>query len=70
MKYEVKTAMVPLWRRYGLSLEEATAYSGVGRDRLIALADDPRSGVALRNGRKRLFRRKKLDEYIDNAYTL
>lgn len=39
MKYEDKLALVPLWEKVTLSLEEATAFSGLGRDKLIELAD-------------------------------
>ena len=69
MKYEDKVALVHLWHRYGLTLEEATAYSGIGRDRLVRLADDPNCDFVLTIGHKRLFKRKKLDEYVDNAYS-
>ena len=69
MKYEQKLELVPLWHRLGLTLEEATVYSGIGRDRLVRLADDPSCDFVLTIGHKRLFKRKKLDEFIDNAFS-
>lgn len=70
MKYEDKIALVPLWHRSTLTLEEATAYSGLGRNKLIELSDDPNCDFIIWTGRKRLFKRRKLDEFIDNAYSL
>ena len=70
MKYEDKIALVPLWHRCTLTLEEATAYSGLGRNKLIELSDDPNCDFIIWTGRKRLFKRRKLDEFIDNAYSL
>lgn len=70
MKYEDKIALVPLWHRSTLTLEEATAYSGLGRNKLIELSDDPNCDFIVWTGRKRLFKRRKLDEFIDNAYSL
>lgn len=69
MKYEEKIALVPLWHRSALTLEEATAYSGIGRNKLIELADKPDCDFVIWTGRKRLFKRRKLDEFIDNAYS-
>lgn len=69
MKYERKIELVPLWHRATLTLEEAVAYSGIGRDKLIALADEPGCDFVIWTGRKRLFKRRKLDDFIDKAYS-
>ena len=58
MKYEDKIALVPLWHRSALTLEEATAYT-----------EDPNCDFVIWTGRKRLFKRRKLDEFIDNSYS-
>ena len=41
MNYERKLELVPLWHRTTLTLEEATAYTGLGRNKLIDLSDEP-----------------------------
>ena len=69
MKYERKIELVPLWHRATLTLDEAVAYSGIGRDKLIALADEPGCDFVIWAGRKRLFKRRKLDDFIDKAYS-
>lgn len=70
MKYDEKIALVPIWHKSLLSLDEAVAYSGLGRHTLIAFADDPDCKFVLWSGRKRLYKRKKLDEFIDGAYSV
>ena len=70
MKYEDKLALIPLWQESTLSLKEATAYSGLGQDKLIELADNPSCDFIIWVGRKRLFKRKKLDEFIEKAYSI
>ena len=69
MKYEDKIALVPLWHRSALTLEEATAYTGIVRNKLIELSEDPNCDFVIWTGRKRLFKRRKLDEFIDNSYS-
>ena len=69
MKYEEKIALVPLWEKVTLSLEEATAFTGLGRDKLIELADNPDCDFIIWVGRKRLYKRKKLEEFIEKAYS-
>lgn len=70
MKYEDKIALVPLWEKVTLTLDEATAFSGLGRDKLIDLADNPDCDFVLWIGRKRLYKRKKLEEFLEKAYSL
>lgn len=52
-----------------LTLEEAVAYSGIGRNKLIELAEQKDCNFVIWSGRKRLFKRRKLDEFIDQAYS-
>ena len=70
MKYEDKIALVPLWHRSALTLEEATAYTGIGRNKLIELSEDPNCDFVIWTGRKRLFKRKRLEDYVDKLYSV
>lgn len=70
MKYEDKIALVPLWMKTTLTLEEATAYSGVSRNKLVELSDDPDCDFIMWVGRKRLFKRKRLDDFIDRTFSI
>ena len=65
MKYEV-----PIWEKANLTLEEAAVYSGIGQAKLRELSNDENCSFVLWNGTKRLFKRKKLDEFIERAYSI
>ena len=65
MKYEV-----PIWEKSNLTLEEAAAYSCVGINKLRAISDKESCPFVLWNGTKRLLKRKKLDEYLERAYSI
>lgn len=65
MKYEV-----PVWKKANLTLEEAAAYSGIGINKLRNISDKDDCPFVLWIGTKRLLKRKKLDEFIDRAYSI
>lgn len=65
MKYEI-----PLWEKSNLTLEEAAAYSGIGINKLRNISDKDDCPFVLWIGTKRLLKRKKLDEFIDRAYSI
>ncbi len=53
-----------------LSLMEAVAYTGIGRDTLMRLASDPNCKFVLYIGRKRLYKRRLLEEFIESSYSI
>lgn len=67
MRYEEKIALVPVWKKCMLSLEEAVAFTGIGRDRLLELSDQDNCDFVIWSGRKRLFKRKRLEEFIEQG---
>jgi hypothetical protein len=70
MNKENKIKLVPGWEKATLTLEEAIAYSGIGRDKLCKLANRDDCDFILRIGQKRLFKRKKLEEYIEKTISI
>lgn len=70
MNRNEKNELVPVWEKTALTLEEAVAYSGIGRDKLCKLSNREDCDFVLRIGRKRLFKRKKLDEYIEKPFSI
>jgi excisionase family DNA binding protein len=70
MNKEDKFKLVPVWEKATLTLEEAIAYSGIGRDKLCKLANRDDCDFILWIGQKRLFKRKKLDEYIEKTIAI
>lgn len=61
---------VPLWHKRNLSLEEASAYFGIGQTKLKAISDSEDCPFVLWNGTKRLFKREKLEEYLDKMFSI
>lgn len=61
---------VPVWEKANLTLEEAAAYSGIGIHKLRELSDKEDCEFVLWVGTKRLLKRRKLDEYIERAYSI
>lgn len=65
MKFEV-----PISEKATLTLEEAAAYTGIGTQKLRDISNDECCEFVLWNGTKRLFKRKKLEAYLDAAYSI
>ena len=61
---------VPIWERSTLTVEEAAAYSGIGRNKLRSITDDEDCDFVLWLGSKRLIKRKLLDKFIDESYSI
>lgn len=61
---------VPIWQNSNLTVEEAAAYSGIGRNKIRELTDDENCPFVLWVGTKRLIKRLKFDEYISKAYSI
>lgn len=65
MKYEV-----PIYEKANLTLEEASAYSGIGINKLRELSNDKNCPFVLWVGSKRLIKRKLFDSYIEKMYSI
>ena len=65
-----KSRQVPIWQKSNLTLEEAAAYSGIGVNKLRSMTDSDECKFVLWNGTKRLIKRRKLDEYLDKAFSI
>lgn len=61
---------VPVWEKSNLTLEEAAAYFGIGVNKLRELTNSDNCSFVLWCGSKRLIKRKKLDEYLEKAYSI
>ena len=61
---------VPIWEKSNLTVKEAAEYSGIGMNKLRELTDGEDCQFVLWIGTKRLIKRRKLDEYIDKAYSI
>ena len=61
---------VPIWEKYNLTLEEASAYSGIGINKLREMTNAKNCQFVLWVGNKRLIKRKLLDAYIEKTYSI
>jgi len=67
MTKEEKTALVPIWQKCNLTLEEAAAYSGVGVCKLRELSDRKDCPFVLWVGTKRLLKREALAQFLQKV---
>lgn len=61
---------IPVWEKATLTLEEAAVYTGIGMQKLRDISADERCEFVLWNGTKRMFKRRKLEDYLDRAYSI
>ena len=61
---------VPVWEKENLTLEEAAAYSGIGINKLRELSDSDDCKFVLWVGSKRLLKRRSLEQYLEQAYSI
>lgn len=57
---------IPIYQKQNLTIEEASAYFNIGRDKLYELAKNNEKFV-LRNGRIILFKRKIFEKYLEQV---
>ena len=63
----MKQEYVPIWEKCMLTIDEAAEYSNIGKNKLSEMLKDPRCNFVLYVGRKKLVKRKELEEYLSNA---
>ena len=61
---------VPIYEKSNLTLEEAAAYFNIGINKLREMTDSQNCPFVLWVGTKRLIKRKKMDEYLEKAYSV
>ena len=71
MEEEKKKYSVPLWRKYTLTIQEASEYFNIGEKKLRQLVQENNTAdFILNNGVKVLIKRVKFEEYIDGLSCL
>lgn len=61
---------VPIWEKSNLTLEEASAYSGIGVNKLREITNQKNCAFVLWVGSKRLIKRRLLDSYLEKTYSI
>ena len=70
MNKEERYLLVPVWEKSLLTVEEAAAYTNINPFKLRQMSEGEDCEFVLWNGTKRLFKRKKLDEYLEKCFSL
>ena len=65
-----KNVEIPVWEKTLLTLNEASAYTGLGINRLRTIANSHQNELVVWVGSRMMFKRKKLEEYLENAETI
>lgn len=68
--YTPKKKDTPVWEKPLLTIEEANAYSGIGRNKLLELTERKGCKFVVWREKTRIIKREKLDEFIDNAFSI
>ena len=62
---------IPIWEKYSLSIEEASAYYGIGMKRLYSLINNnPDAEFVLEIGAHYRIKRKLFEEFLNAAGTI
>lgn len=60
--------MIPVWKRYSLTITEAADYYHIGENKLRMIADEhPEADFIIMNGNRILIKRQKFEEFLDKA---
>lgn len=67
-KNEIQQNIIPVWKRYVLTITEAAEYYHIGENKLRMIADEhPEADFIIMNGNRILIKRQKFEEYLDRA---
>lgn len=61
---------IPIWEKVTITIDEAVAYSGIGRDKLRFLTEQDDCEFVIWIGRRRLIKREKFEEFLKDAYSI
>lgn len=70
MKETEKQNEVPIWQKYCLDIHEAAEYFNIGECKLRDLVKDSNCPFVLYVGTKRLIKRVKFEQYLENEFSL
>lgn len=67
----VERESIPVWEKPYLTLDEAAAFFNIGINRLRDMSNEEEDCCfIIWIGNKRLFKRRKLEEYLESQYSL
>ena len=66
----MREILVPTWEKANLTLEEASAYFGIGVNKLRDLTNGEDCQEVLWCGSKRLIKRKKMEAHLEKLFSI
>ena len=66
----MKRIECPVWQKENLTLEEAAAYFGIGVCKLRELTSEENCTFVLWVGSKRLIKRRIMEKFLEQAYSI
>lgn len=61
--------IIPIYEKFNLTIEEASQYFNIGRDKLYELVNEEGCKYVLHNGRNILIKRKVFEKFLEqNSY--
>lgn len=67
-KTETSKGVIPVWKRYALTITEAADYYHIGENKLRMIAEEhPQADFIIMNGNRILLKKQKFEEFLDNA---
>lgn len=67
-KQEYSEGVIPVWKRYVLTITEAADYYHIGENKLRIIAEEHlEADFIIMNGNRILIKRQKFEEFLDNA---
>lgn len=61
---------IPFWKKSNLTLQEASAYFGIGVNRIREITDRNNCNFVLFVGNKRLIKREGFEKFLNEAYVV
>ena len=61
---------IPIWERELITIEEGTALTGIGFLKLRAMSNEPGCDYIIWVGSRKMLKRKKLEEYLEESYSV
>ena len=68
-KHDTREFDVRISEKPTLSIYEAAAYTGIGIQKLVRMSEEPDCDFLIYIGTKRMFKRKKLEDYLESHYS-
>ena len=69
-KHDSREFDVRISEKPTLSVYEAAAYTGIGIQKLVRMSDEPGCEFVIFVGTKRMFKRRKLEEFLESHYSV